>query len=226
MSRLLQAERPVVLDWVTLLSAFVAASIVIAPTEAQTTTQDEAYIRQVATPVQEDSDPSPTTSLDLRAAELWPELRCAGLGNSDAECVLSSSGTVPSSADGNSAHIVQSGSHNVATIVQEGNANVLHASQIGDGNTLNAEQFGDRNRIAARLVGNENSLQVEQYGDDNAYLFSFEGDGIDHSLIQYGSDLRAVQLGTGDLDLPYSIEQRGTDMQIRIGHDPIGGWPQ
>lgn len=191
---------------------------------AQEVPEPGVHISQVAVEDDASSLPEPETVLDRDAASIWTQLHCSGLGNTDAECVLASSGRVPASADGSSAEIVQSGRHNIARIIQQGARNVLHASQVGARNELYAEQIGDGNQIAARLIGDDNSLQVQQHGDDNAYLFSFEGDGLDHSLSQVGSGLRAVQLGTGDL--PFSIEQKGTDMQIRIVHDPIGGWPR
>jgi hypothetical protein len=113
--------------------------------------------------------------------------------------------TVDQQGDGNSASIHQSGSGNLAAIVQQ-----------GAGNRVVGVQQGSANLMAVGLFGDGNELKVAQRGDDNQYSLAFLGNRLDHSVVQQGSGLRAVQVGVGSL--PFGIVQQGRGVEIRIEH--------
>lgn len=165
------------------------------------------------------------TTLDQQATALWPQLTCSGLGSTGATCTLSSSAGPPAGSYRNFVALFQDGSGNfISTVQGQGTGNQIQASQSGANNALYAVQLGSDNVLGVRLIGNDNTLHTLQQGDANQYLFSFQGNSLDHSLLQVGDHLRAVQIGVGSL--PFSIEQMGHDMEIRIVHDPLSGWPQ
>ncbi len=216
----------------TMLSRVVLAIAVLAvgigttaePLRAQERTRSEIHVQQVATSGYTASDlPDSKTSEDRKIASLWPQVSCESLGQTASECALSTS-VPPVSPGTNLATIVQHGSGHRATIIQRGISNVAVSTQHGSGNELSATQLGNDNLIGIRLVGHDNSLNVRQNGNDNAYLLSFAGDDLDHSVTQVGSGLRLVQLGTGSL--PFSVEQQGTGMTVRIEHNPLSPWPR
>lgn len=187
---------------------------------------DAVHIHQIAASSHSDDPPDPITSQDREATALWPQLACRGLetgGVAGDACALSTPASLPGS-DGNAATIVQRGSHNSATLIQRGAGNVAVMTQTGSWNEVSAEQRGNDNLIGIRLVGHDNSLDVLQNGNDNAYLFSFAGDDLDHSVEQRGHDLQLIQLGQGTL--PFSVEQQGTGMTVRIEHNPLSPWPR
>lgn len=207
---------------IALVAGCVFAAIGVSPSKGQTSTKGEAYITQVGSMDQTEVGSTSMNSLDRRVSALWPQLSCVGLGLTSAQCLLTSSGPQARSG-GNAATVVQRGSDNSAAILQRGGANVVQASQYGGDNVLEAIQVGSGHLLGVRLKGDENSVEVQQRGEGNRYLLSFEGDGLDHSVRQAGTELRLIQIGQGGR--PFDVEQRGSDMTIRIEHDPLTVWP-
>lgn len=120
---------------------------------------------------------------------------------------------------GNFAFVQQDGGANVADVAQIGLSNVAVMQQIGIGNLTLLEQLGNRNVFGAWLTGDNNRLSLRQQGDDNVYILDFVGDDqhLGHSVDQVGNNLQAVQIGAAAA--PYSIQQRGNGMEIRVEHN-------
>ncbi len=218
MRRFLQVTRP------TRLACAAMVAVAVGPGLSGAAAQQTggAYITQATSP---ETVLPRSTSPDQQATALWPQLACLGLGAAGASCDLRSSAGPPAGGFRNFVALVQAGSGNfIATVQAGGTGNQIQASQTGDNNTLYADQLGSDNLLGVRLVGNDNTLHSSQHGSGNQYLFSFEGNSLNHNLLQEGDNLRAVQIGVGTL--PFSIEQLGHDMEIRIVHDPLSGWPR
>lgn len=137
-------------------------------------------------------------------------------GQSGAEA-LGIARAMGSAGSGNVAVIEQDGERNVATIEQFGQANVAAVFQRGSDNRIHARQDGNNNTFGAWLDGSNNEFDLTQRGSDNRYYLGFAGRGLDHSVMQEGSGLRAIQVGVGAA--PFGIQQRGNDMGIRIEHN-------
>jgi hypothetical protein len=123
------------------------------------------------------------------------------------------------SQDGTVRHIAlvwQDGEDNHATLLQSGALNVAVVMQLGDLNETWVEQDGSGNVVGARLQGDRNRLSVSQRGDDNTYLLDFTGSSLDHTVVQHGTGMRAVQVGAGSR--PFGIEQRGSGAEVTIEH--------
>jgi hypothetical protein len=119
---------------------------------------------------------------------------------------------------GNFALVNQHGELNTVIVNQLGLANLAVIDQEGARNRTELDQIGNRNIFGAWLRGNDNLLSLLQEGDDNVYILDFEGDGLNHSVDQVGSGIQAVQVGYGSQ--PFSIQQYGSGMEIRIEHNP------
>jgi hypothetical protein len=119
--------------------------------------------------------------------------------------------------DGNLSLVRQDGELNMASILQMGRANLAVIAQDGSRNLTELEQIGERNIFGAWLTGNDNQLLLRQHGNDNVYMLDFVGNDLNHSVDQIGSGIRAIQVGHGSK--PFSVEQRGEGMDIRIEHN-------
>ena len=120
-------------------------------------------------------------------------------------------------AGGSFAIINQDGESNAADVVQIGLSNLAVLHQQGNLNITLLEQLGDHNLFGAWLTGDGNYLDVRQEGNDNIYLLDFIGDNLNHSVVQQGDGIHATQIGSGSQ--PFSIEQTGSGMNIRIEHN-------
>jgi hypothetical protein len=114
--------------------------------------------------------------------------------------------------------VAQLGQGNAASIDQVGLGNVAVAYQEGDRNEVVLSQLGDGNLLGVSLLGNGNAIDVTQEGNNNGYFLGFIGESLTHSVLQQGDNIRAVQVGVGTL--PFTIEQRGNDMDITVEHNP------
>ena len=117
----------------------------------------------------------------------------------------------------NTAVINQQGDYNTAQITQRGQNNAAVMVQRGSFNTSTLLQDGSYNVYGSLLDGTNNTLNVEQIGNNNGYLFGFQGSNLNHSVQQIGSNIQATQVGVGYA--PFSIEQRGSNMDITIRHN-------
>jgi hypothetical protein len=122
-----------------------------------------------------------------------------------------------SDGTGNTATIFQDGANNSAQVNQVGQSNVAVMVQRGSFNTSTLLQDGSYNVYGSLLDGTNNTLNVEQIGNNNGYLFGFQGSNLNHSVQQIGSNIQATQVGVGHA--PFSIEQRGSNMDITIRHN-------
>jgi hypothetical protein len=118
---------------------------------------------------------------------------------------------------GNTSLVQQFGDGNTAELAQRGQGNFAWIVQRGARNTTRATQEGDRNVQASRLLGDDNTLDITQLGDGNAYVLGFQGNDLNHSVVQEGQNNFALQEGVGEL--PFGIQQRGNDMAIEIRHN-------
>lgn len=121
------------------------------------------------------------------------------------------------SGTGNTAAIFQDGANNTAQVEQIGQNNAAVTVQRGSFNTSTLLQDGNYNVYGSLLDGTNNTLRVEQIGDNNGYIFGFQGNHLNHSVQQIGNNIRATQIGVGHA--PFSIEQRGSNMDITVRHN-------
>ena len=122
-----------------------------------------------------------------------------------------------SGAGANFAAVGQEGDDNTASVTQIGLSNIAVMYQQGTRNSSALEQSGDGNIFGAWVIGTGNQLNVLQHGNDNVYMLDFVGDNLNHSVQQIGNGIEAIQ--TGSARRPFSIEQRGSGMSIRIDHN-------
>lgn len=118
---------------------------------------------------------------------------------------------------GNYAAAIQIGNGNSALLQQFGRSNIAVMQQIGNGNVTTLLQEGVGNVYSSTLTGDHNELNVQQLGNNNSYTFDFTGDDLEHSVVQEGDAIRAMQIGTAHR--PVSIEQRGSGMDVIIRHN-------
>jgi hypothetical protein len=118
---------------------------------------------------------------------------------------------------GHFAWIAQQHVGNQAMLEQFGTAHLAVVEQQGVGNTTHLRQFGSDHLYGSWLRGDGNAVEVVQEGRSNHYLLEFEGDGLQHTALQAGVNLQAVQVGV--TSVPFSIEQRGSDMSLLIRHN-------
>ena len=118
---------------------------------------------------------------------------------------------------GNTVLVQQFGDDNTAELAQRGQGNFAWIIQRGDRNTTRATQEGNRNVQASVLLGDDNLLDITQLGDGNAYGMFFQGNDLNHSVVQEGQNNYAMQEGVGEA--PFGIQQRGNDMAIEIRHN-------
>ena len=121
------------------------------------------------------------------------------------------------SGGGNTAVVYQAGNSNTAQIEQRGQNNAAVMVQRGDLNTSTLLQKGSYNVYGSLLDGANNTLNVEQTGNNNGYFLGFQGNDLDHTVVQDGVSNMAVQVGVGHQ--PFSIEQRGNNMEITVRHN-------
>ena len=121
------------------------------------------------------------------------------------------------SAGGNITLVNQNGTDNEANVLQFGLSNLAVVSQQGSDNATLLEQIGNNNIFGAWLTGDGNLLSVHQEGHDNLYVLDFVGSDLNHSVLQIGNGIEAYQVGAASR--PFSIEQYGSRMNIRIEHN-------
>jgi hypothetical protein len=120
---------------------------------------------------------------------------------------------------GNTAVVYQTGTNNTAQITQRGQNNAAVMVQRGDFNTSTLLQDGSYNVYGSLLDGTNNTLNVVQTGSNNGYFLGFRGSDLNHTVMQDGVGNRAVQVGVGHK--PFSIEQRGNNMDITVRHNGV-----
>ena len=118
---------------------------------------------------------------------------------------------------GNTGLVQQFGDDNTAELAQRGQGNFAWIIQRGDRNTTRATQDGDRNVQASLLLGDDNTLDITQLGDGHTYFLGFQGNDLNHTVVQEGQNNFALQEGVAER--PFGIEQRGNDMGIEIRHN-------
>jgi|GEM_PF-5626225 len=118
---------------------------------------------------------------------------------------------------GNTGLVQQFGDDNTADLAQRGQGNFAWIIQRGDRNTTRATQEGNRNVQASVLLGDDNLLDITQLGDGHTYFLGFQGNDLNHTVVQEGQNNFALQEGVAER--PFGIEQRGNDMGIEIRHN-------
>ncbi len=117
----------------------------------------------------------------------------------------------------NTVLINQVGNNNLARIGQTGSSNLAILKQAGNQITTVVNQDGTSNTFGSYLGGNNHYLKVSQLGNQNFYMLYYKGDkALDHTVVQKGNNLRAVQIGSGGK--PFSIKEQGNGMKILIRH--------
>lgn len=186
--------------------AFVLVALLAVPALAQTAEEDEELFLQQAERAQTEISP------DEAREEILQRLQ-----DGEHQYILSSFLLSGFQSGGNFALINQQGEDNLAGINQVGLSNLAVMHQEGNVNTTEVDQLGNRNIFGAWLTGDNNQLRVSQIGDDNVYVLDFVGTDLDHTVTQQGDGIRAVQIGRSTR--PFSIEQYGSGMDIRIEHN-------
>ncbi|HEX9951367.1 MAG TPA: hypothetical protein VGB53_06325 [Rubricoccaceae bacterium] len=120
-------------------------------------------------------------------------------------------------SDGNAVLTDQTGSENDLNVDQSGARNLAVLVQEGMQNTASVQQSGDDNVFGAWVTGDLNQIDVTQRGAGNIYLLDFEGDRLNHTVVQDGDGLQLIQ--TGEAEVPFSVEQRGSDASVTITHN-------
>lgn len=116
----------------------------------------------------------------------------------------------------NTVIVNQNGDYNLAQVSQYGSANVAVLEQAGNHITNKVTQIGNGNIYGSSLTGNNHYLKVSQLGDNNLYILDYNlKEPINNTVLQTGSNLKAVQLGGGK---PYEIKEFGTGMNIIVRH--------
>ena len=176
------------------------------PLAAQSIGNEDLHIQQVETEVM-DREPAREAAMNTIMERLH-----AG------ERVILDAHTVRGAGvGGNFAVVSQEGDDNTASVTQIGLSNIAVMYQQGTQNSAALEQRGDGNIFGAWVIGTGNQLNVLQQGNDNVYMLDFVGHNLDHSVQQIGNGIEAIQ--TGSARQPFSIEQRGSGMSIRIDHN-------
>lgn len=194
------------------IAHFALASCLLAllavPALAQTAEEDEELFLEQAEVAQTQLSPD-----DAREAILQR------LHDGQHVGILNSFLTAGLPQGGNFALINQEGVGNTASILQEGMANLAVMHQEGNRNTNVLEQIGTGNIFGSWFIGDDNHLTLRQQGNDNVYILEFEGSGrnFGHSVEQIGDGIQAIQIGAAER--PFSIEQYGSGMEIRIEHN-------
>ena len=117
--------------------------------------------------------------------------------------------------------VSQFGVENSVTINQQGRSNFAAVLQAGEYNTTDITQRGSSNAAGVLLGGFGNNVALLQEGDGNQYLLGYRGSGLDltgpRRREQIGQNNRMIEVGRSST--PMRIQQRGTDMRLRIRHN-------
>jgi hypothetical protein len=107
----------------------------------------------------------------------------------------------------------QIGMANMVLLTQSGQLNYAIISTIGDHNHVDWSQIGIHNRVSVNLTGNHNRVDGLQDGHNNQLILEYEGDGLDQSFLQHGSDQFLEFIGVG---IPMTVTQRGDGAMLII----------
>ena len=203
---MLPSSRTAMRTHLAIIGVIILTGLIGRPLAAQSLGNEDLHIQQVETEVMEGS-PAQEVAMNT----IMERLRAGERAILDAHTIRGSG------VGGNFAAVGQEGDDNTASVTQIGLSNIAVMYQQGTGNSAAIEQRGDGNIFGAWVIGAGNQLNVLQQGTDNVYMLDFVGDNLDHAVQQIGNGIEAVQ--TGSARRPFSIEQRGSGMSIRIDHN-------
>jgi hypothetical protein len=113
--------------------------------------------------------------------------------------------------------VLQFGVENSVTVNQQGSSNFAAVLQAGGYNVTDITQRGTSNAAGVLLGGFGNEVALLQEGEGNRYLLGYRGSGLDRRREQIGQNNRMIEVGRSST--PMRIQQRGTDMRLRIRHN-------